>query len=374
MKVHKKALFSIAFTAAVAAAQNQSVRLLPAPTGPFDVGRAFVEWTDRSRADNVSPDGHRQLVVWLWYPGAKTQKQPAAWHPGKWGELYWTRFLRSRPNSAAIGAGSPIHSILSHSYADVPPLPGSRAFPLLLLSPGGGELPLSYASLAEELASHGYIIAGIVPQYSGSCVYSDGRIVDLPYRTLVRPGADPVEAAVADLTFTLNQLKKLTSKSQWRNKIDFKRIGSIGHSIGGGASLEIARVDSRVRATVALDGGSAAGIAKPILYLHSAGEHPRRELIADLGQRTLTFLQTARPGYDLWITGAAHSFSTDHFVLPYEPRTVNLAGTIEPTRALAITRELVRAFFDQHLKGAKTSVSIGPSSRIPEIFVLYDAK
>lgn len=41
---------------------------------------------------------------------------------------------------------------------------------------------------------------------------------------------------------------------------------------------------------------------------------------------------------------------------------------IEPTRALAITRELVRAFFDRHLKGTKAG-AIGLSSMFPEVFV-----
>ena len=81
MKFRQQGLFPIAFTVALAAAQNQPASLLPAPTGPYDVGRASLQWTDRSRRDNESPDGHRQLVVWLWYLAAKTPEQPAAWQP-----------------------------------------------------------------------------------------------------------------------------------------------------------------------------------------------------------------------------------------------------------------------------------------------------
>jgi dienelactone hydrolase len=296
------------------------------------------------------------------------------------------RLIRLQPDSAAIGTEYPIQSILSHSHADAPPLGCSEAFPLILFSPGGGLLPLNYASLIEDLASHGYIIAGIVPAYSRVRVYSDERIVDVPWLTRVGAGGEIIEmkgtpsdmspeqageSAAADLSFALHQLEKLPRTSLLKNRIDFRRVGAIGHSLGGGNSLEITRRDSRVRAAVALDGGRADGIAKPILYLHSAREMPRSQLLALLGKPT--WLQTARPGYDLWIAGAAHPWCTDDFVLPYEPRTVEVAGTIEPSRALVITRELVRAFFDRHVKGMKTG-PIGPSSTFPEIFVLEDSK
>jgi predicted dienelactone hydrolase len=218
MKSLKLDLLSIALTAGWAAAQNQPQSLLPAPTGPYSVGRASLQWSDESRPDAASPDGHRQLVVWLWYPAGKTQQQVAAWQPAKWAELYWTRLLRSRPDSdsAAVGTRYPIQSILSHSYANVPPLPGRQVLPLLLFTPGGGELPLNYASLIEDLASNGYIIAGIVPPHSRSCVYSDGRIVGQPLRP---PFEERV--AIADLAFTLAELKKLPANSPWKNRVDF---------------------------------------------------------------------------------------------------------------------------------------------------------
>lgn len=378
MKSRQELLVTFALTAALAAAQNPP-HLLPAPSGPYAVGRTSLEWTDASRPDKASPGGYRQLVVWLWYPAEKTQEPPALWQPGKWGDLYWTRLLRSHPESAAIKNRYPIQSILCHSQADLPVLAGRVTLPLLLFSPGGGELPLNYASLIEDLASHGYVIAGIVPAYSESCVYSDGRILDRQWRSReekVREMREdnPGKSALADLRFALNQLEKLPRIGPWRDKIDFAPVGAIGHSLGGGASLDVARSDSRVRAVVALDGGDFRNLAKPVLYLHSAGEHSRDQLAADLAEPTRSFLETARPGYDLWIRGAAHSFSSDHFVLPYRPRTVELMGTIEPTRALAITRELVRGFFDKHLNGVNVDASIGPSSRFPEIFVLVDPK
>ncbi|HXS95781.1 MAG TPA: hypothetical protein VN736_14350 [Candidatus Limnocylindrales bacterium] len=369
MKCLKLGLISIVLTMGWAA-PDEPQSLLPAPTGPYSVGRASLQWSDESRLDAASPDGHRQLVVWLWYPGAKTQQQVAAWQPGKWAQLYWTRLLRSHPESAAVGTRYPLQSILSHSYANLPTLPGRQQFPLLLFTPGGGELPLNYASLIEDLASHGYIIAGIVPPHSGSCVYSDGRTVDQPLRP---PFEETV--AIADLAFTIDELKGLPATSPWRNRVDFTRIGAFGHSLGGGVSLDIAKTDSRVRAAVAIDAGDPTGLAKPALYLHAGDPATLApDAAGEIRQAIQAFLQTARPGYDLWIKGARHSFSTDHFMLPYRPRTVDAAGTIDPSRAITITRELIRSFFDQHLKGMKTAVALGPSASFPEVVLLGNTK
>jgi len=203
-------------------------------------------------------------------------------------------------------------------------------------------------------------------------VYTDGRIVDLPFRTRFDESA-----AVADLTFMLDELERLPANSPWKNRIDFMRIGAFGHSLGGGASLDLAKTVSRIRAVVAIDAGDPTGLAKPILYLHAAGDRLGTlppDVIGEIRQQTQAFLQTARPGYDLWIGGARHSFPTDHFLVPYSPKTAELAGTIQPIRAISITRVFVRSFFDQYLKGTKTAVPIGPSPSFPEVVLLGDSK
>src|SRR5947208_373580 len=69
---------------------------LPAPTGPYAVGRTQFDWVDPSRADTANPGGHREIVVWVWYPAAlrpAVKPKPTEWMPGKWGEFYWSDFL-----------------------------------------------------------------------------------------------------------------------------------------------------------------------------------------------------------------------------------------------------------------------------------------
>ena len=43
---------------------------LPAPTGPYAVGRTFFDWVDEAWADPLAPvpGVQRELTVWIWYP------------------------------------------------------------------------------------------------------------------------------------------------------------------------------------------------------------------------------------------------------------------------------------------------------------------
>src|SRR5436305_7404527 len=74
--------------AAIRAAQPVT---LPAPTGPFRVGRTITEWTDPARVDPLAPapGTPRRLAVWLWYPATPgPAAAPAAYTPGPWAGLH----------------------------------------------------------------------------------------------------------------------------------------------------------------------------------------------------------------------------------------------------------------------------------------------
>ena len=134
---------------------------LPAPTGPYEVGRTEFDWVDTARPDPDSPSGHREIVVWLWYPASpKNGAQAAEWMPGKWGELllpdYLAKQRRSETVLSEVEAGLkeyPIRTIRTHAYPDAPILHGEKKFPVLLLEPGFGMLPFFYTTLIEDLVS-----------------------------------------------------------------------------------------------------------------------------------------------------------------------------------------------------------------------------
>ncbi len=162
--------------------------LLPAPTGPYEVGRKEFDWVDPSRPDSDGPGGHREIAVWLFYPASpKHGAEAAEWMPGKWGELLLPDYFAKRPKLAGttlseIEAGLkkyPIRTIRTHAYPNAPVLRSEKKFPVLLFEPGFGMLPFFYSTLIEDLASGGYIVAATIPTYyTHYNVFANGRVVD----------------------------------------------------------------------------------------------------------------------------------------------------------------------------------------------------
>jgi dienelactone hydrolase len=386
---------------------------LPGPTGPYSVGRKSFDWIDESRSDTESPNGHRELVVWVWYPASPVAgARPAALFPGKWGDLFRSSFAKLVPGSAAEEKKHPIHTITSHAYPDAPVQSGSEAYPVVVFVPGGGDGPLEYASIIEDLVSHGYIVAGVVPtHYSGSSVFSDGRV---PTERSFSDGPTALIAAlpviVGDIGFTLDRLAQLNAdaNSSFRGRLAADHAGVLGHSLGGAASLEASKEDARLKAVIDIDGTRlgdvVTGPAKPVLMMNSDMSSMM------LGNPYAAMLSSAKPGYRMVLAGSTHAFCMDIGMLPLLPpdarRAQNLpsmpnggkppegtlesmpagsvvrrpgvpdngikvkapiVGSIDPARALAITAVYVEAFFGEYLKGHSTSLLQGASPDYPEV-------
>jgi hypothetical protein len=363
---------------------------LPAPTGPYAVGRTLFNWVDESRVDLLRPKGHREIPVWVWYPAAPAgNAQKAEWMPGTWGDIFAARMApqRTRPDQPEPEK-VPIHTVRSHSYADAPVSSAQNKYPILVFAPGYGSIPTEYASLIEGVVSHGYIVVGIVPTYfSLYTVFSDGGVVgqyqdwrDVPGAP--RPSSDrgPVSDPVyrlwtGDMRFALNQVEKLNvdDKSPLKGRFDFDRVGAFGHSIGATVTAQVAKDDPRVRAAILIDGTIMGDVARnPIvskpLLLMLAGSFkgkdralwPNRAISPEM----IAHLRSAKPPYIVTIAGATHSFPCDYGVMPF---TKDRAGSIEPARALAVTRAYVVAFFDHHLLGKTSSLMNGPSPDYTEV-------
>ena len=150
-------------------------RSLPAPTGPFQVGRVTISLTDPSRQERVPPGGGaRALMVDVWYP-AEGADAPAA--------SYIERAAFSTPQSTEIlkrylGAafGSVRAGLVRTHAVDAAVFArGAGPSPVLVFSHGGGEGREIYATQLEDLASHGYVVAAITHTFdSVLAVFPDG--------------------------------------------------------------------------------------------------------------------------------------------------------------------------------------------------------
>jgi predicted dienelactone hydrolase len=115
-------------------------------------GRVSFDWVDQGRAEIYSsnPQDRRELVVWAWYPAAPGRDaERAAYLPEPWA-----------PASQFLGldaAGLRSHAVAVAAVAD-----DQSSYPVLVMSPSGFP-PLLLAAVAEDLASHGYVVVPLIP-------------------------------------------------------------------------------------------------------------------------------------------------------------------------------------------------------------------
>ncbi|MES4901170.1 MULTISPECIES: hypothetical protein [unclassified Streptomyces] len=188
------------------------------PTGPDPIGMISLDLVDRDRPEPwVRSRPFRELTVDVRYPAREVERYERI--PG------------------------------TFAHQDAPPaLDPSGPRPVVLHSPGVGE---AYAPspLAEELASHGYVVVTIV---------HDAQAAELPHDR------------VADVRFVLDQLMSLAP-----GVLDLTRIGLFGRSAGCLVDLATMHDDPRIKAVADLDAEPAA----------AGPDDPRTPLVAFFDRR-----------------------------------------------------------------------------------------
>jgi hypothetical protein len=362
---------------------------LPVPTGPYAVGRVEYDWVDPARAETFGPgrDGRRELDVWVWYPAASmaTGATAAPYLPAPWRAA---REQTQQPQVLAQFLLQDLSVVQAHAVQGAPLATAQATYPVLVLQPGLGPILPDYTTLAEDLASRGYVVVGSTPTYSAAVVvFPDGRVAQGNASASVSDLASPTEAQqvldrlvfvwAADDSFVLNQMAALNQSDpdgRFTGHLDLGAVGFWGHSFGGAAAAETCRLDARCKAGLNLDGypyGDVvqAGLDRPFMTLWSEPPSPSDAnwQQATLDMRTMES-RLGGDGYQLMIRGARHFNFTDNsvFFAPFLKLRGGL-GTIDGRRFLSITTSYIAAFFDHYLKGHAESLLAGPSAQYPEV-------
>lgn len=364
--IYRRSTWLLAVAATCVAVSANAQTTLPKPTGRFAVGRRLVYVLDSARVDDkgIRPDHKREFMAIVWYPAAGSLTAATSpWIPAPWADsaagdlMMFTR--RVRPLNVAEIAHV-VSATRSFARDSAPVAAAGRPFPVVIFSPGNVVMPSYYATLAEELASHGYVVIGHVPTgYSRSVVLPDGRVFP-------RQPFGNIEMWIGDIRYLVSHVSvwDRDPANPLHDCLDTLHIGLAGHS-GGANAAEVVTSDRRVAAVAAIDPGltdTAWATARPTLILSSDwGERAAVDTsVADMLQERIVFRRHLREGFALTVKGAQHMSFTDISAIP---RLQLGENAIEQ---LLATRRVLLAFFEEAIRGIHSDLlRVGdPSARI----------
>jgi predicted dienelactone hydrolase len=374
---------------------------LPAPDGRYAVGiRAFEIQVPGRPAETAS------LPSYIWYPAnaAKAASRP---YMSADEAAVQARSL-ARIYGYEADALDHLPRVAAHSSWDAPPVRSGR-FPVIIFSHGFYSYPAQNTVLAEQLASHGYIVVAIShPTDSVDIRLASGRVVatDLSQSGDNRlgdrlklfasdKGHDARTSALSGYREDLARHRLGRSLERWRDDTvraeqvlrrgeveprirdvirhaDPGRLALAGMSFGGATSATTCKLIAACRAAVNLDGQNF----DPALF-DAEVERPLLLLLSDWTRFPVMENQWQDPSvtpndyaYEPWrkagrsgrvlrlrFRGARHLAFTDLPLLMPGPKAAERFGAIDPQ---AMTREvnaIVLAFLDEHLKGGSRTAT-----------------
>jgi predicted dienelactone hydrolase len=375
--------------------EHQTAIKLPQPTGSYSIGRSILALTDDSNALH-SQQSKREVLVWIWYPAVSTTERPEA-------EDYFPSQIRTAIEQSR---GWLISKLLTRdlSNVEVKSIRNARIsaahqqYPVVIMRAGASAEVANYTTLAEDLASNGYIVVGLdAPYRTNTVVFPDGRTVqrdpENDLETCLGKKQNPcvdhlLQGWTSDMSFVIDRLERINSSDSTNiffGRVDLERIGVFGHSFGGAQAAQFCHDDSRCKAGVDIDGqlfGSVVqeGIDRPFMFLLSDHGKSSDQVSREIGTKIQSLYDHLPSNGRLLVSikGANHfTFSDDGALLKsglmrwFLRRSGGLA--IDGDRQLAVTAYSLRTFFDHYLKDSDNSSNNAltfDTETYPELLVL----
>jgi alpha-beta hydrolase superfamily lysophospholipase len=356
---------------------HRSETTLPAPTGPFAVGRSIQDWREPNR----------ELLAWIWYPTDANAPFDAYLPPTILSGL-------ERHEPAIIHfLMRDLSKVHGHSIQESAVSQKQASYPVVVFRGGASAGVNRYSVLAEDLASQGYVVVGIDDPVITGVAFPDGRVTpSLPENNIeLCPSGGETESAcvnrllhawTSDIVFAVDHLAQLNGSdpsARFTGHLDMTRLGLFGHSFGGAQAAEFCHDDPRCKAAIDLDGLVFANFARegtrqPFMFvfteqINSKGDELRRDR-AQFDQVFNRLPSTTRARFV--IRGSNHFFFSEEqalltsHVLIGVLRHLHVIG-IDGARQIAATEYLVHTFFDTWLKGIHDSGLAAPGATFPEI-------
>jgi dienelactone hydrolase len=362
----------------------------PKPSGQFVVGTRNFHLTDATRTEENghTSSGKRELIVQAWYPA----------QPG-----FFDRRAVYQRRKEVTDRASYRAVLKTNSWQDAKIRPNGP-YPVLIYNPGWNGERTEGTYQAEEMASHGFIVVAVDHTFFGGLVeFPDGSVADsrnaptigdFGHTTVAEQwalGGKYVRIEAQDDIFVLNQLEAMNQNpsSPFFHQLDLSRVGVMGFSIGGAASVQMAWQDPRIKAVLNLDGwefGDVAqhGLAKPMMVIYEdkhgvipdpptpapTPDHGPANTAPTIEQRdwqfstedyaNVTGTMQQNGGYLLFIAGTHHVDFTDRSLFSPIPAWTG-HGSVPPHRVHAIVNAYALAFFSHYLEGTQEQLIAAPA-------------
>ncbi len=203
------AVFNIGFSTEIKSELHQ----LPVPTGPYQVGIKPFDLIDQGRREPEYPEG-RLVPIWVYFPKQEGPQIPCS------------KFLEERAldtfDSLTTWKNLNVE-VFGKKENDLGFLKNTKKHPIIFLNHGNGCLLSDLAYIAEDLASHGYIVIAIQHQLKHD---KETNLIKF-------------SRVINNMRFVFDWLKK-KNENEFYNSINLERVGCIGYSMGANSVVLLA--------------------------------------------------------------------------------------------------------------------------------------
>ncbi len=376
---------------------------LPHPAGPYKVGIRYDYFIDNTRAELSTPDpsDFREISAQVWYPAIISEKRAIKyWENAKKKSEIITKFWGGLPSFLF----SHFSLVETHSFLNAEISKVEKSFPVLIFNHGSLGVPSIHTVLMEELASHGYIVFSIGhADYTPFFIMPNGQIkafdpANNHLKQKMSENEDQEVKAIAhrlmqsndvkeqkellrkfldmnptnqqsirwwadDISFIIDKLEEINAdQGFFHERLNMNRLGVLGVSFGGAASIQVCIQEKRVKAAVNVDCIQFGDFlendpSQPMMIISSDQYKGKNNLFLDIKKNPL-FL--------VLVKGTTHQNFSDLYLWGAIFKK-NMLGTIQGYRCQEIQNTYVRTFFDKYLRNKDSKILYGPSTDYPEV-------
>ncbi|MGC9322766.1 MAG: hypothetical protein ACP5FY_11050 [Kosmotogaceae bacterium] len=354
---------------------------MPFPSGPYSVGFRSFEVTNPEPIglSGISYSDSAKIRLDIWYPADEV----SGYERKGW--------INNDPivfEGFEIMTGYPkdlfehLYKVRTNSFTGAPSSMDSSSWPVVILLLGWSSISELHTSLAESLASSGYLVAGI--EHPGACAvvtFSDDSVyyflgndllAGLPLDTRENKLRFLSEYLSRDIDYVIEFLKEMNEdpSSDFYERLNMESIGLYGHSGGGSVAIQYALSNKEVPMVLAdptLEGFTiqelVSALSNPVLLMASS------EWESGVNGEFLSLIpeDSVKSNYNLHISGMRHvDFAMVRNLSPLTYFFGETGRFMNKKDAMNYLDNAVKFFFDSIFFGRSIEPLFRLSDSVPE--------